>query len=89
MKFSIGNYTLPLQDEIISPYTWSPPYMQALGEDKFATQCVKKNKATKTAIVKVMGRVLQSEVAVICSDNFQSITRDSVKDFHHYNNHYN
>lgn len=53
--------------------------------NSFATQCVKKNQATKHAIVNVMGQVLRSEVAAICSDDFDSITReksiDSVQSF--------
>ena len=55
--------------------------------NSFVIQCVKKNQATKHAILKVMGQVLQSEIASICSDNFDSITRqksiDSVKNFKH------
>lgn len=55
--------------------------------NSFAIQCVKKNQATKRAIVNVMGQVLRSEVAAICSDDFDSITRqksiDSVKNFKH------
>ena len=55
--------------------------------NSFAAQCVKKNETTRAAIVKVIGQLLQSEVATICSDNFQSILRlkttDSVKNFNH------
>ena len=43
-----------------------------------------KRAAIKNAIVVSMGRILQNEVAAICSDNFESIlrlkTKDSVKD---------
>ncbi len=42
----------------------------------FAIQCVKKNQATKQAVVNVVGQVLRSEIAAICSDNFNSIMRD-------------
>ncbi len=42
----------------------------------FAIQCVKKNQATKHAVVNVVGQVLRSEIAAICSDNFNSIMRD-------------
>ena len=46
-----------------------------------------KRAAIKIAIVVSMGRILQNEVAAICSDNFESIlrlkTKDSVKDINH------
>ena len=46
-----------------------------------------KRAAIKNAIVVSMGRILQNEVAAICSDNFESIlrlkTKDSVKDINH------
>ncbi len=55
--------------------------------NSFAAQCMKKNKSTRAAIVKVVSQLLLSEVAAICSDNFQSIlrskTKDFVQDFHH------
>ena len=40
----------------------------------FAIQCVKKNKATKAAIVRVLGQVLQTEIAAVSSDDFESLT---------------
>ena len=42
----------------------------------FAVQCVKRNQATKHAIVNVIGQVLRNELAAICSDSFDSITRN-------------
>ena len=46
-----------------------------------------KRAAIKNAIVVSMGRILQNEIAAICSDNFESIlrlkTKDSVKDINH------
>lgn len=53
--------------------------------NSFARQCLKRNRATKLAIVRVMGEVLRKEIAGICSDDFNSITRlkskHSLKDF--------
>jgi len=53
--------------------------------NSFAVQCVRRNRGTKHAIVKVMGEVLHKEVAAICSHVFNSITRqksiDPVQNF--------
>lgn len=53
----------------------------------FAVNCVRKNKVTKAAIVKIIGQELQSEIAAICSDDFNSITRQksnrALQDFSH------
>ena len=38
-----------------------------------------KNKVTKAAIIRVVGRVLQSEIANVCSDDFNSISRQKSK----------
>lgn len=46
----------------------------------FAIQCIRKNKTTKSAIIRVVGQLLKSEVAGICSDNFHSITRQNDKE---------
>ena len=46
----------------------------------FAIQCVKKNKVTKAAIVRVLGQVLQTEIAAVSSDDFESLTRDKSKE---------
>ena len=40
-----------------------------------AVNSVQKNEITRTAIVKTIGQELQKEVAAICSDDFNSITR--------------
>ena len=42
---------------------------------KFAVNCIRKNTLTNAALVEVIGQDLQREVAAICSDNFNSITR--------------
>lgn len=51
----------------------------------FAIHCVKRNPGTKQAIVGIIGQVLCNEVAAICSDSFNSITRqksiDTLKNF--------
>ena len=48
---------------------------------------MKKKKATKQAIITVMGQIVRSEVASICSDDFDSVTRSKsinlVKNFKH------
>ena len=53
--------------------------------NSFASKCTKRA-AIKNAMV-VLGRILQNEVAAMCSDNFESILRlkikDSVKDINH------
>ena len=41
----------------------------------FAVNSVQKNKITRAAIVKTIGQELQKEVAAICSDDFNSVTR--------------
>lgn len=41
----------------------------------FAVNSVRKNTTTKAAIVKTVGQDLQLEIAAICSDRFDSITR--------------
>ena len=46
----------------------------------FAIQCVKKNKVTKAGIVRVLGQVLQPEIAAVSSDDFESLTRDKSKE---------
>ena len=38
-----------------------------------------KNKVTKAAIVRVVGRVLQGEIANVCTDDFISISRQKSK----------
>ena len=47
--------------------------------NSFSVQCIMKNKETKQAIMKVIERVLRSEIATICSDNFNSISRNKSK----------
>lgn len=42
---------------------------------KFAVNCVRENALTNAAVVKVIGQDLQREIAAICSDKFDSITR--------------
>ena len=53
----------------------------------FAVNSVRKNATTKAAIVKIVGQDLQKEIAAICSDNFESVTRQKsnsiMTDFSH------
>ena len=54
--------------------------------NSFASQCMK-GASIKNAMVATIGRILQSEIAALCSDDFDSImrlkTKGSVKDFNH------
>ena len=54
--------------------------------NSFASKCMKRA-AIKNAMVVSMGRILQNQVAAMCSDNFESIlrlkTKDSVKDINY------
>ena len=42
-----------------------------------------KNKVTKAAIIRVVGRVLQSEIANVCSDDFNSKSKHAIVNFKH------
>ena len=54
--------------------------------NSFASKCMK-GASIKNAMVTAIGRILQSEIAALCSDEFDSImrlkTKGSVKDFNH------
>ena len=54
--------------------------------NSFASKCMK-GASIKNAMVTTIGRILQSEIAALCSDNVDSImrlkTKGSVKDFNH------
>ena len=55
--------------------------MQASYQDKsFAVQCMVKNKTTRSAILKVIGKIVQLEMAAICSDKHHSVLRLNTKD---------
>ena len=52
--------------------------------DSFAIHAIKRNNRTRVTILKVMGEIIQKEVAMLCSNDFNSIMKQ--KDVNCYKN---